>query len=139
MAVPTPARRTAPRPARTAQQRPANLRVVRPDHRVRVVGTMGTAVVITFFVVLFAIAGLHAVLVQTQARIDAQRSANAEIQLALDEVRATLAFIDSPEGLETWARQAGLVQAPEVLTLGRIAPGALPPPPSADPFGEGAG
>lgn len=139
MAAPTTARRAAARPARQAQPRPANLRVVRPDHRVRVVGALGTAVVVTFFAVLFVIAGLHAVLVQTQAQIDAQRAANAVVQAELDAVVADLAWSDSPEGLEQWARDAGLVQAPEVPTLVPMAPGALPPPASADPFAGAAG
>ena len=140
MAAPQTARRTATaRPARQAQPRQANLRVVRPDHRIRVVGALGTAVVLTFFAVLFVVASLHAVLVQTQAQIDAQRAANAEIQASLDTVAADLARIDSPEGLEAWAIAAGLVQAPEVVILTPVAPGALAPPASADPFAGAAG
>ena len=140
MAATTTARRTAaaPRPARQAQPRRADLRVVRPDHRVLVVGALGTAVVVTFFAVLFVVAGLHAVLVQTQAKIDAQRSANAEIQVQLDEVTADLAWIDTPEDLEQWARTNGLIEAPEVVSLMPVAPGALPAPTSANPF-AGAG
>ncbi len=135
MAATTPARRqAAARPARQAQPRRADLRVVRPDHRVAVVGALGTAVIITFFGVLFAIAGLHAVLVQTQAEIDAQRAANAEVQEELDEVVAALAWIDTPEGLEHWALTSGLIEAPEVISLTPIAPGALPAPASDDPF-----
>lgn len=136
MVAPTPARRQpAGRPARPAQPRRADLRVVRPDQRVVVVGALGTAVVITFFGVLFAIAGLHAVLVQTQAQIDAQRAANAEVQEQLDEVVAHLAWIDTPEGLEHWARTSGLIEAPEVVSLAPLPPGALPAPVEVDPFG----
>ncbi len=135
MAATTPARRqAAARPARQAQPRRADLRVVRPDHRVAVVGALGTAVIITFFGVLFAIAGLHAVLVQTQAEIDAQRAANAEVQEELDEVVAALAWIDTPEGLEQWARRSGLIQAPEVVSLAPLPVGALPAPDAGDPF-----
>ena len=83
---------------------------------------------------LFAIAGLHAVLVQTQARIDAQRAANADVQAELDEVVATLAWIDTPEGLEQWARRSGLIQAPEVVSLAPLPAGALPAPGAGDPF-----
>ena len=135
MAAPTQARRAvAARPARQAQPRRADLRVVRPDHRVVVVGAVGTAVIISFFAVLIAVAGLHAVLVQTQAQIDAQRAANAQVQEELDDVVAALAWIDTPEGLEHWALTSGLIEAPEVVSLTPVAPGALPAPTSADPF-----
>ena len=135
MVAPTPARRTATaRPARQAAPRRADLRVVRPDHRVAVVGALGTAVIITFFGVLFVIAGLHAVLVQTQAQIDAQRASNAAVQEELDDVVSGLAWLDSPEGLEQWARTSGLIEAPEVVALTPLAPGALPAPTSSNPF-----
>ncbi|MEM8705479.1 MAG: hypothetical protein AAGE98_03430 [Actinomycetota bacterium] len=140
MAATQPARRQpAARPSRQAQPRPANLRVVRPDHRIRVVGVLGTAVVVTFFAVLFIVAALHAVLVQTQAQIDAQRTANAEVQAELDAVVAELAKIDSPEGLEEWAIEAGLVPAPEVMILPPVSAGSLAPPASANPFAGAAG
>ncbi|MEM9465849.1 MAG: hypothetical protein AAGA90_10780 [Actinomycetota bacterium] len=141
MAAPTTStarRQPAARPARQAQPRRADLRVVRPDRRVIVVGALGTAVIITFFGVLFAIAGLHAVLVQTQAQIDAQRAANAEVQEQLDDVVAQLAWIDTPEGLEHWARTSGLIEAPEVISLAPLPVGALPAPGAADPFGPAA-
>jgi type II secretory pathway pseudopilin PulG len=135
MAAATTARRQpAVRPARQATPRRADLRVVRSDRRVVVVGALGSAVVVTFFGVLFVIAGLHAVLVQTQAQIDAQRAANAEVQEQLDDVVAQLAWIDTPEGLEQWARTSGLIEAPEVVSLAPLPAGALAPPVSADPF-----
>lgn len=99
-----------------------------------VVGALGTAVVVTFFGVLFAIAGLHAVLVQTQAQIDAQRATNAAVQEQLDEVVAHLAWIDTPEGLEHWARTSGLIEAPEVVSLAPIPAGTLAAPAPGDPF-----
>ncbi len=134
VATTQPRRQAAARPARQPQPRRADLRIVRPDHRVAVVGTLGSAVAITIFVVLFVIAGLHAVLVQTQAQIDAQRAANAQVQEELDDVVAALAWIDTPEGLEHWALTSGLIEAPEVVSLTPIAPGALPAPSSANPF-----
>lgn len=119
-------------------RRRADLRVVRSDQRVAVVGALGTAVIITFFAVLFVIAALHAVLVQTQAKIDAQRAANATVQEQLDQVVAELAWIDTPKGLEQWARTSGLIEAPEVVSLTPVAPGTLPAPLVADPFGRDA-
>lgn len=139
MAATQPARRTAARPAREAQPQRAKLRVVRPDHRIRVVGLLGTSVVVTFFGVLFVVAALHALLVQTQAQIDAQRATNAVIQADLAVVSADLARIDSPEGLEQWALDAGLVPAPEVVILSLVEPGTLAPPTSGDPFAGAVG
>jgi hypothetical protein len=139
MVATQPLRRPAVRPARPAQPRQANLRVVRPDHRIRVVGMVGTSVAVTLFVVLFVVAALHAVLVQTQAQIDAQRAANAAVQAELAVVTADLARVDSPEGLEQWAIDAGLVLAPEVVILSPVAPGTLAPPMSGDPFAEAVG
>jgi len=87
----------------------------------------------------FGVANRHAVLVQTQAQIDAQRAANAAVQAELAAVTADLARVDSPEGLEQWAIDAGLVLAPEVVILSPVAPGTLAPPMSGDPFSEAAG
>ena len=139
MVATQPLRRPAARPARPSQPRPANLRVVHPDHRIRVVGMLGTSVVVALFAVLFVVAALHAVLVQTQAQIDAQRAANAAVQAELAAVTADLARVDSPEGLEQWAIDAGLVLAPEVVILSPVAPGTLAPPMSGDPFAEAVG
>lgn len=126
-----------PRPLRRATPRPAPLRVVRTDPRVRTVGTIGTLVATFFFLVLFALAGLHAVVVQTQARLDA---VNADIA-ALEEVRihalAEWARYDSPAGLAEVASAAGLVPAPDVVLLAPVAPGRLSRPPVENPFGPG--
>ncbi len=129
-----------PRP-RSAPARPAPrrspLRIVRPDERVRTVGAIGTLVAAFFFVVLFALAGLHAVVVQTQAEID---TINADI-VALEEARdaaiARRAWFGSPVGLAEAALAAGLVPAPEVVMLTHVAPGQLDPPATPDPFGPG--
>ena len=100
---------------------------------------LGTSVVVALFAVLFVVAALHAVLVQTQAQIDAQRAANAAVQAELAAVTADLARVDSPEGLEQWAIDAGLVLAPEVVILSPVVPGTLAPPISGDPFFGGGG
>ncbi|MEZ5167900.1 MAG: 16S rRNA (cytosine(1402)-N(4))-methyltransferase RsmH [Acidimicrobiales bacterium] len=76
-----------------------NLRVVRPEERARSVGALSSMVAGVFFVVLLAVAGLHGVLVQTQAEID---RLDADIA-TLDEQRmnalADRAWAESPEGL----------------------------------------
>ena len=139
MAAPTTARRLQAAPARPArrpnpQPRRTPLRVVQPDARIRVVGTMGTLVAVVMFVILFAIAGLHAVLVQTQAQLDAQRAANAALAEEVVDLEADLAWIESPAGVEEWAEAAGLVRAPGYAELSRVAPGQLAAPPPGDPF-----
>jgi hypothetical protein len=129
-----PLRRSAPKPA----PKPTQLRVVRPDDRVRTVGAISTAVAGFFFLVMFALAGLHAVVVQTQSELD---DVNSDIA-ALEELRvntlAERAWAESPVGLAAIATAAGYVQAAEVVNLTLVAPGRLAPPVSADPFAGGA-
>ena len=138
MAQSSTARRSS-RPARTAAprnaSRKAELRVVTAEDRVRTVGTIGSIVAAFFFVVLFALAGLHAVVVQTQAELD---GVNADIA-SLEEQRvmrlADLAWADSAVGLETTAIAAGLVPAADSpVILPPVAAGELTPPQFADPF-----
>lgn len=117
-------------------KRPA-LRVVRPDERARTVGAISTAVACFFFVVMFALAGLHAVVVQTQAELDA---VNAEIG-TLEDVRihalADLAWAESAAGLAEAAAQAGYVPAADPENLPLVPPGRLDTPGSSDPFRPG--
>ena len=129
-----PLRRSAPKPA----AKPTQLRVVRSDDRVRTVGAISSAVAGFFFLVMFALAGLHAVVVQTQSELD---DVNSDIA-ALEELRvntlAERAWAESPVGLAAIATAAGYVQAAEVVNLTLVAPGRLAPPVSADPFAGGA-
>lgn len=133
--APRPVRRAAPAP-RPAPGR-APLRVVRPDDRARTVGAIGTIVAGFFFLVLLALAGLHAVVVQTQAELD---DVNADIA-SLEELRvdtlAERAWSESAVGLAANAEAAGYVPAAEVVNLHRVGPGELPPPASPDPFAGG--
>lgn len=126
--------RAVRKPARSSA-RPARLEVVRPDERGRTVGTISTMVALFFFALLFALAGLHAVVVQTQSELD---DVNAEIA-ELEELRIlTLAervWSSSVEGLAAAATEAGYVPAPDVVTLAPVPLGRLTPPNSADPFG----
>ncbi len=132
--------RTAARPARQPSPRQAPLRVVRPDDRARTVGVMSTVFVMLIFTTLFAVAGLHAVLVQTQAEIDAIHTENSALEKERNSLLASQAWHDSPEGLEELALGAGLVPAGEVLMLAPVPIGALRAPESVDPFaGVGAG
>ena len=140
MATVTPASRrlaavaAQPRPAARPEPRRAPLRVVRPDPRSRALGRMSTLVLIGLFAILFAIAGLHAVLVQTQAHLDAQRADNLVVAEQIDALEAQLAWIESPAGIEEWAETIGLVRAPGYVVLSPVADGALAAPAVADPF-----
>ena len=144
MATVTPASRrlaavaAQPRPAARPEPRRAPLRVVRPDPRSRALGRMSTLVLIGLFAILFAVAGLHAVLVQTQARLDAQRAANLVVVEEIDTLDAQLAWIESPAGVEEWAREAGLVRPPGHLVISIPPEGRLAPPTVTDPFAAAA-
>jgi hypothetical protein len=127
-------RSTASAPKRATEQREASLRVVRTPERVRSVGAMGSLFALFVFATLFALAALHAVLVQTQARIDGLDRENAELGELLNTRLADEAWIDSPDGLREAALGAGLVEAPDVVALVPVPDGLLAPPTSADPF-----
>ena len=131
-AVARPLRRPAARPQ--PQPRRAPLRVVTPDTRMRVVGRIGTLVAVALFAMLLFVASLHAALVQTQARLDAQRAANARIVEEIATIEAELAWMESPAGVEEWAEASGLVRAPGFAVLSVVAAGELRPPGSEDPF-----
>lgn len=101
-------------------------------------GAISTIVAMFFFALLFALAGLHAVVVQTQSELD---DVNAEIADLEERRILTLAervWSESVEGLAVAATSAGYVPAPDVVTLARVPIGQLAPPSSADPFGTRA-
>ena len=81
----------------------------------------------------FAVAWIHALLVHNQARLDEIHLANEQRQAEISRLQGEVAFLDSPEGVAEQATSGGLVPAVEVVTLARLADGALPPP-GLDPF-----
>jgi|GEM_PF-1961153 len=137
MASASPAQRrnsATVRPARRAAAAPAPLRVVRPGERTHAVGATGTIVVLLAFVIMFTLAGLHAMAVQTQAQVDATRQDIAQMVEQRNRLTADLSWLDSPEGIEESARAAGLVQAGDFEMLGRVPAGELEPPQGDNPF-----
>jgi hypothetical protein len=130
-------RHAAPAPRRAPAKEKAPLRVVKAPERVRSVGAMGTLFVVLVFATLFALAALHAVLVETQARIDALDHENHDLQEQLDARVAEEARLDSPDGLREAAAAAGLVEATDVPALVPVGAGLLAPPVVSDPFGPG--
>lgn len=150
MARPAPARsRSAPARSRTAAARiaaaapapipkpkpkPAKLKAVPEAQPRRSVGSFGTFAALLLFLALLGLAGLHAVLVQNQAELDDLVSANHARQHRVDELTGQMAILDSPAGVADQAVGAGLVLAPEVVTLSPVAAGVLGLP-GPDPFG----
>ena len=133
--------RVATRPrkkAPPAAEKKAQLRVVPREQRVRAVGRMGTIFAVFVFATLYALAAMHAVLVQTQAGIDALDTEIRELEEELEARIAREAWLDSPDGLREAAAGVGLVEAPEVVALVPVAAGALVAPGEADPFGSGS-
>jgi len=130
-----PRTRTVAKP----QDRRADLRVVRANERVRTVGTLGTIIGSTLMAMLMLLAGLHAVLVQTQAKLDSLDSEIAGLEVQRNETLAELAWHDSPEGLAQAASEAGFVHATDLKILAPVAEGELLPPAGLDPFGEVGG
>ena len=133
MATATP--RRAPR---AAPRRPP-LRAVRPTERVRSVGTIGTLVAGFFFVILLSLAGLHAVVVQTQANLDSVKADVADLEDDRVNSIAERAWYDSPAGLADAAAAAGLVPAADFVMLVPVPPDLLGGPSSADPFATAGG
>lgn len=127
---------TAASPRRAPRRSPAPppLRVVRSGESTRSVGLLGTAIAVFLFATLLALSGLHAVLVQAQSGLDQLVEDNGVRRARVDQLLAEVAHLDSPEGVAEQAAAAGLVPAPEVVTIAPLAPGALAAPPS-DPFG----
>jgi len=135
--------RTAAAPAASPQRRSPNLKVAtqpqRPEvskagARRRSLGGATTLVLFGFFAVCLALAALHAVLVENQASLDELIQQNELNRERLQQLRAEVAYLDSPEGLTVQAQMTGLVPAAELVVLDPIAPGRLSPP-GDDPFG----
>ncbi|MFT5201079.1 MAG: hypothetical protein ACI9C1_000447 [Candidatus Aldehydirespiratoraceae bacterium] len=133
--APNPSRvRAAAKPAPKAAPKRADLRVVRTDDRVRTVGAISSAVAAFFFLVMFALAGLHAVVVQTQSELDGVNREISNLEEARVVALADLAYSGSAIGVETTALAAGFVPAARPINLPLVPPGQLAPPTSADPF-----
>jgi len=99
----------------------------------RSVGDVITLLAFCLFLGLMILAGLHAFLVQNQARLDDLIAENQDRQERIEQLLAEIAYLDSPEGVAEQAASVGLVPAAEIITLVPLASGALPGP-EADPF-----
>ncbi len=118
----------------TPKPKPAKLKAVPKARPRRSVGSFATFAALVLFLALLGLAGLHAVLVQNQAELDDLVSANRARGERVDELLGRIAILDSPAGVADQAVRAGLVLAPEVVTLSPVAAGVLGPS-GPDPFG----
>ena len=110
------------------------LRVLESSSSQRSLWDAGTLLAFCLFIGCLALAALHAVLVQNQARLDSLIVDNQARREQVDHLLAEIAYLDSPEGVAEQAVEAGLVPAAEPVTLSPVVPGALSRP-LEDPFG----
>jgi len=122
-----------PQPVAKSRQRRAPLQVVSPPARSGALLRM-SMVMVGLFTILFAVAAVQAVLVQTQAHLDSRQAENLAVAEQIDALEAELAWIESPAGIEAWAKATGLVRAPGYVILSPVTEGALAAPVVADPF-----
>jgi len=113
----------APRPAHAPPRHPAprreHLRVVAPDERTRRRLTPAAGVVLTaaLFVVLFALAGAHSLLVQGQIRLDDLDSQLGTEQARYQQLRKDVAEKESPERIVAAAQERGMVTPEDLVYL----------------------
>ncbi len=122
----------SPRPGRV--ERPNHLRVVAPAERVRRRLTPTAAVLLTaaLFATLLAVAIAQTVLVQGQVRLDSLDAQLTEEQARYQELRTTVAELESPTRIVDAAHQQGMVTPDDLIYL-------QPPAPEASAVGPTTG
>jgi cell division protein FtsL len=118
--APQPAPSTRPRRV----ERPSHLRVVAPAERVRRRLTPGAAVLLTaaLFATLLAVAVAQTVLVQGQVRLDSLDAQLTQEQTRYQELRKTVAELESPVRIVGSAHQQGMVTPDDLIYLQPPAP-----------------
>jgi hypothetical protein len=100
-------------------ERLRHLRVVRPQDRLRrpfrLTPRAGVTMTVALFGGLFAVAGSHALLIESQARLDRLDDQVAEEEARYERQRMEVAELESPERILADAAAQGMV-APEDLT-----------------------
>ena len=131
------AQRVPGTPAPRPERKPRDLKVAEaPAAARRSITDVGTGLALGMFAVCLALAALHAVLVENQAKLDDLIERNQQSRERIDQMQAEIAFLDSPEGLSEHASSVGLVPAAELVLLTPVGPGQLQPP-ATDPFSLG--
>ena len=108
-----------PSPRLKPTPRPDHLRVVRPAERRRARLRPVTAVILTalLFLLLFAVAVAHTMLVQGQVRLDQLDSELAKEQGRYQELRIDVATLESPERIVSAAQAQGMVAPDDLVYL----------------------
>lgn len=112
-----PVRRPVPRPRPT--ETPRHLRVVGPRERSarRLSPATGVALTAILFLTLFALAVAHTVLVQGQMRLDRIDAQLAAEQARYQELRTTVAEMESPGRIVSAAEDLGMVSPAGLVYL----------------------
>lgn len=112
------ARSESVRPLREREARP-RLRLVRPSNRlkIRLTPRAGVTLTVLLFVALFGVAISHALLIESQSRLDQLDQEVAEEQARYEELRLDVAQLESPDRILAEAAEQGLVPPDEVVWL----------------------
>lgn len=110
----------APRGAK-AGGRGTHLRVVGPHEsrrwRLRLTPVAGVGFIVLLFAALFAVAVSHALLIESQARLDRLEEGVAREQARYERLRVDVAELESPDRILGDARALGMVPAEDVRWL----------------------
>jgi cell division protein FtsL len=107
--------RIATAPSSTEDRR-RHLRVVgRARRRFRLTPRTGVTLTVLLFVALFAVAVTHALLIESQIRLDRLDDEVAEEQARYERLRREVAELESPERVVADATAMGMVPPPEVV------------------------
>ena len=108
-------------PGRTESEHRGHRRVVRPDEtagrRLRLTPIAGAGLIVLLFAALFAVATSHALLIESQARLDRLEEEVAEEQARYERLRVDVAEMESPDRILRDAHALGMVPAEEVRWL----------------------
>lgn len=115
------------------EERRRHLRVVGPRERpwmqLRLTPRAGIGVTVGLFVALFAVAASHALLIESQGRLDRLDQRVSEEQARYSEVQAEVSTLESPDRIREEVEEEGMVPADEQDYLVQ----SQPVGPEADP------
>lgn len=136
--APEPARRVAPR--QDPGERARHLRVVAPAEHIRRRLTPAAGVLLTgaLFVLLFAIAIAHALLVQGQVHLDGVDAKLSVEQARYQELREHVAEMESPSRVVAAAQNLGMVAPDDLVYLQPDAAASVASQQPTAPPGDGA-
>jgi hypothetical protein len=116
-----PAPRRSDRPGQSEGERSRHLEVVRPGARpraqFRLTPKTGVTLTVMMFGALFGVAVSHALLIQSQTRLDEMDKEAADEQARYEQNRADVAELESPDRIIAAARELGMVDPAETVWL----------------------